>query len=185
MFHPSRSRRPTASVETGAFTLMELLTVMVVIALLVVMLVPVLRTIQAKAEKARCMTNLRNLSVAANLYVQQNGSWPQIDTALLSGNRTQYAAQWIAALEPFGVSQENWICPTAQRMLKDPDLKNPKNIRVDYNAMPFDDKPRTPFRWSRHPWFIEHNSLHGNGNLIIFTDGSIVEASDIISRSGS
>jgi hypothetical protein len=37
----------------------------------------------------------------------------------------------------------------------------------------FDDKPMTPFQWPRQPWFAEIGNVHGNGNLIVFADGSI------------
>ena len=53
-----------------------------------------------------------------------------------------------------------------------PDMSIPANIRVDYFASPFDNKPRTPYRWSNQPWFIEKGSPHPGGNLIIYEDGS-------------
>jgi hypothetical protein len=54
-----------------------------------------------------------------------------------------------------------------------PDYSKPENAPLDYMPMPFDDKPTTPHQWSRQPWFVEIGDVHGNGNLIIFTDGSI------------
>ena len=35
---------------------------------------------------------------------------------------------------------------------------------------------------SRQPWFIETGDVHGNGNLIIFTDGSIAETNNVLSK---
>ena len=67
--------------------------------------------------------------------------------------------------------------------LGNPDLHDPNNIRLDYTPMPFDANPRTPYRWPLQPWFIEKNSVHGNGNLIMFTNGSIREALDLIPKS--
>ncbi len=129
---------------------------------------------RARAQRAQCIANLRNLYVAANLFVQQNGSWPQIPMANESESAQQdYANAWIAALAPFGPTQKTWICVTMQNLLGNPDLSKPENIRVDYLAMPFDDKPLTPHQWPRQPWFIENGDLHGHGNLIVFTDGSI------------
>jgi hypothetical protein len=48
------------------------------------------------------------------------------------------------------------------------------NIRVDYYATPFDASPRTPYRWSTQPWFIEKGSPHPGGNLIIYEDGAVL-----------
>jgi hypothetical protein len=28
-------------------------------------------------------------------------------------------------------------------------------------------------QWPRQPWFVETGDVHGNGNLVVFTDGSI------------
>ena len=159
-------------------TLLELMTVLIVIAILAVMLAPLVPNLQARAQKAKCLGNLRSLHVAANLYVQDNQHWPQI-----SGNGTQdatVAKAWIAALNPYGLSQVNWVCPTIQQALRSPDLSQPDNVRVDYMAMPFGTKPRSPFQHPRQPWFIEAGDVHGNGQEVVFPDGHIEEAGDII-----
>ena len=154
------------------------MTALVVISILAVVLAPVFPSLQARAQKAKCIGNLRSLQVAANLYVQDNQHWPQI-----SGNGskdTAVAQSWIAALNPYGLSQINWVCPTIQQALHSPDLSKPANVRVDYLAMPFGTKPTAPFQHSRQPWFIEAANAHGNGQQIIFPDGHTEEAYDII-----
>lgn len=137
---------------------------------------------QARMEKTRCMGNLRNLVLGANLYVQDHGHWPQISTGTMRANYPGYSDAWINALKPYGLSQKNWICPTTQKMLGNPDLTKRENIRIDYTPMPFDEKAMTPFRWPEHPWFVERSSVHGNGNLIIFTNGTIHEAIDLMGK---
>jgi prepilin-type N-terminal cleavage/methylation domain-containing protein len=169
----------------GGFTLLELLIVIGVIAILAGIMFPVVSTMRARAQRVQCMSNLRNLHIAANLYVQQNGSWPQIlvDSDDDDGQQ-DYARAWIAALAPFGLTQKAWICPTIQGLLQNPDYFQPENMRVDYYAMPFDDKPTTPYQWPRQPWFIETADVHGNGNLIIFTDGSISDLKTVLRNPG-
>jgi hypothetical protein len=58
-------------------------------------------------------------------------------------------------------------------LLGNPDLSDPSNVRLDYTAMTFDDKPTPQHQWPQASWFAEAGHVHGNGNLIIFTDGSI------------
>jgi len=154
----------------------------VVIAILAALLVPVVSTLRARAQRVRCTANLRNLYIAAESYVQQNGSWPQIgeDESDLGGHA--FAADWIAALAPFGPSQKTWVCPTIQELLQSPDLSKPENVRVDYIATPFDDKPTTPHQWPTQPWFVEIADVHGHGNLIVFTDGSISDLKTVIRK---
>jgi hypothetical protein len=66
-----------------------------------------------------------------------------------------------------------------QGMLDNPDYSTPDVARIDYIPMPFDPKPTTPHEWPRAPWFVETGDVHGSGNLIIFTDGSISDLSTI------
>ena len=159
-------------------TLLELMTVVVVIAILATMLSPVVPGLLARTQKVKCIGNLKALHVATNLYVQDNQHWPQI-----SGNGSQdtvVANAWLAALKPYGLAQINWVCPTIQQALNSPDLTQPENVRVDYLAMPFGTKPNAPFQHPKQPWFIEAGDVHGNGQEIIFPDGHIEEAGTII-----
>jgi type II secretory pathway pseudopilin PulG len=165
--------------STVAFTLLEVLTVIVVIIILVLLLIPAISSMRARAQRVQCMANLRSLYIAAESCLQQNGSWPQIAISDSDSAEEEYARAWIAVLTPFGTTQKNWICPTIQTLLSNPDLSDSSNVRVDYIAMPFDDKPLTPHRWSSQPWFIEVGDVHGNGNLMVFTDGSIKASKEL------
>ncbi len=164
-------------------TLLEILIVAVIIGILATLLFPVVSTLRARAQRVQCMANLRNLYVAADLYVQQNGSWPQIGEEDSDSGEQDYARRWINALAPFGPTQKTWICPTIQNLLGNPDLSDPQNVRVDYVASAFDDKPITPHRWPRQPWFAEVGDVHGNGNLLVFADGSISDLSTVARNS--
>ena len=176
-----RLRRPPR--PALAFTLLELLVVLGIVAVLVAISFPLSSQLQSRAQRVQCSANLRSLYVATELFVQQNGSWPQIgesddedDTSADFGNG------WIGALKEFGVSEKTWICPTVQNLLSNPDLSKPENARVDYVATPFDDKPTTPHEWPRQPWFAEIGNVHRHGNLIIFTDGSISDLDTIVKK---
>ena len=171
-----------AQAKLGGLTILELVTVISIITILVLLLLPSLGHYVSRAEKFKCTANLRTLYFGANNYAQQNGHWPQIDTSLIVKQAPEFARQWIDALQPSGIDQASWICPTTQKLLGNPDLHNSQNVRLDYIPMPFDSKQFTPYRWSRQPWFIERAAVHGSGNLIIFTDGSISDANDIISK---
>lgn len=168
MFHPSRHRR-----RSSAFTVLELVTVSLVVAILVVMFLPVVAGVQRRVEKTKCSANLRALHVAANLYVQDHRQWPQVVTKdvdpLIVTNK------WLEILQPYHIDQKNWLCPTTQKVLNNPDFSDPDNARLDYTAFPFDTNPQTPFRWSNMPWFVERADMHGAGQLMIFSDGHISE----------
>jgi type II secretory pathway pseudopilin PulG len=167
-----RQPRAIAS-KPVAFSILELFVAIVIIVILATLMVPLISPLRARAQRAQCTANLKNLYVATELFIQRNGSWPQIPRAADGAPSGDFANAWIAALEPFGISRKSWICPTIQDLMHAPDYSKPENARLDYMPMPFDDKPNTPHQWPRQPWFVEIGDMHGNGNLIIFTDGSI------------
>ncbi len=131
------------------------------------------------------MANLRSLYVATESYIQQNGAWPQIPIKDDSdADEQDYAKAWIESLRPFGIAEKHWICPTIQSSLGNPDYMRAENKRIDYASTPFDDKTMSPHQWPKQPWFIEAGDVHGNGNLIIFTDGSISDLNTAKTQGG-
>jgi prepilin-type N-terminal cleavage/methylation domain-containing protein len=159
--------------DFAAFTLLELITVILIVGILAAMAAGIFSDARSRAEKAGCVSNLKNLYVGTAAYVQDQGHWPQVDPAQLQTADIEYAKAWMAALEKYGLKQPNWLCPSNQRLLNNPDMTNPKNIRIDYLATPFDEETMTPYKWPLQPWFIERGAVHPGGNLIIFTNGQI------------
>lgn len=170
--------------KTSGFSVIELAVAVVVIAILVTLSLPVIGKMRARAQRLQCMANLRSLYLGAELYLQNNGSWPQIRASGADDNSADYANAWIMALTPFNVGRSSWICPTMQEILEQPDYSTPEHARVDYFAMPFGDKPDAPHRRPDQPWFVERRDVHGGGNLIIFTDGSINDSKTLLGVTG-
>jgi prepilin-type N-terminal cleavage/methylation domain-containing protein len=167
------------------FTLLELVIVVAIVGILAVLAVPITSNFRQRAQRVQCTVNLKNLGAGANLYLQQNNDiWPQIHPPAAGDASETYANAWIAALEPFSVPRKTWICPTIQNGLDNPDYSTPDVARIDYFATTFDDKPGTAHEWPKQPWFIETGSVHGNGNLILFTDGSISDLNTIVQSAG-
>lgn len=171
------------STSSSGFTLLEILTVMLVIGILATMLLPAFSYLKGRGEGIGCQSNLRSLYAAASAHVTDKGDWPQIPSTGTS--KPPYARAWIRALREYGLAEQNWVCPTVQRMMKRPDLLDPKNARVDYLPTPFAPGARTPYKFSNHPWFMERGDVHGDGNLVMLASGAVKSLHQVIRDSQS
>lgn len=157
---------------------MELATVILIIAILLAMILPGFSYLKNRAERTTCMQNLRNIYVSTTVYLQDHGSWPQVDPATL--NTPEYPAAWVKALQPYSLAEKNWVCPSVQRALNNPDLTKPETRRIDYLATPFGDERNLPYKYPRQPWFIERGDMHGDGQLILFPDGQVQSLKEVL-----
>lgn len=165
------SRRSTG---TAGFTLLELMTCIMIIVILSTMFIGGFQKMRSRAETTSCEQNLRSLYVSASAFIQDQGHWPQVDPALLQGDESSYARAWVQTLSPYGIARESWLCPTVQRQLGNPNVDRPKNERIDYIATPFGPEPRAPYQWQMQPWFLERTGGHEGGNRIVFPDGKVL-----------
>ncbi len=169
------------------FSLLELACAVVVLGILATLALPWFGQMRAKAETLKCAKNLKGLGGGAAAYLDEHQQWPQIATESgapapqAASSPDSPAAQWIAALAPYGVSPGMWRCPSTERQMKNKGTPQAlKFTRIDYSPTRFAPTPIAPWEFPTHPWFVERGSLgHGKGPLIYLTDGRVVTFEDL------
>jgi len=103
--------------QTNAFTLVELLAVITIIAMLAGMISPSLQRVRAKAETTACQSNLRQIGTAVWLYVPDNGNkFPSINNPWGKQYFTnESATNLLGALGPYGLTTKALACPADLR----------------------------------------------------------------------
>jgi len=98
------------SFRSRAFTLIELLIVIAIIAILAAILFPVFARAREKARQAACLSNLRQVGLATLMYAQDYDE--QIEHTELAGdvNREYY---WGDMLAPYLKNTDILRCPSA------------------------------------------------------------------------
>jgi competence protein ComGC len=132
----------------AAFTLLEIFSAIVVILILLTLMLPAYDTIRARMDKIACSNNLRQL-LRRGMDRGIHALWRRASLMDLPHDRARISAARI----------------TPRRRIIGPITSRCPSIA---STSPRSNGPRLP-------WFVERGNVHGNGNLMIQSNGAVVE----------
>ena len=108
------------SKKKRGFTLIELLVVIAIIAILAAILFPVFARARAKAKQASCQSNLKQIGLAFQMYINDyDEMYPMISYAQTTGPSPGLpgvaGTRWFEVLYPYVKNNQIWICPGGRR----------------------------------------------------------------------
>jgi len=107
------SRPHTAAARPRGFTLIELLVVIAIIAILAAILFPVFAQAREKARQTNCISNLKNISTAVLMYIQDyDENMPFYETTPPPVATATNRNFWFVQINPYLKANKIYSCPS-------------------------------------------------------------------------
>lgn len=101
--------------RSKGFTLIELLVVIAIIAILAAILFPVFARAREKARQTSCLSNLKQLGLAAHMYAQDYDEKMVFHRIWGNDGTRDRILAWWELLQPYIKNRQLMVCPTEGR----------------------------------------------------------------------
>lgn len=97
--------------KRAGFTLTELLVVIAIVAVIAAILFPVFASVRERGRRTACQSNLKQIAVAMQQYVQDNGGVYPLDSGTIDRGGVAYLFDWSQAVSPYVKDNQVFLCP--------------------------------------------------------------------------
>jgi prepilin-type N-terminal cleavage/methylation domain-containing protein/prepilin-type processing-associated H-X9-DG protein len=151
-----------ASQSKRGFTLIELLVVIAIIAILAAILFPVFAQAREKARQTSCISNMKQLALAENMYLQDyDEKYHRIRNWNFPAQGFNWAHGAEDALGPYIKNDGIWACPS-DSFARD-DCGTPFGSKISYSFTHYqrswDDGPSGTATYGLHAYYNTEDSL--------------------------
>ena len=169
----------------AAFTLIELIVVIAIIALLASLLLPVTGSILEKARSTECASNLRQVGIAVNTWANDHDNYfPRIETdpkgEINVYGPDEQAKGLLETLKPYGLSDKFVQCPSDVR---GPNYYGQKGSSYEWRPVLDGEKANNPMIYGRRGALtvpasrvricIDYTPLHNGQQNRLYADGHV------------
>lgn len=168
--------------DIAAFTLLEVIAAIIILAVLATLSIPQLQRYKDNAGLVVCTANMRAINLGLRGYLLEHRDvWPQGPAVTEARAWEDF---WLKSAREYGVQDRQWRCPTINSSLAARGIPEDERPKVHYLPTMFTAEPGIADRWATQPWLIERSAVHGHGPLIGFPDGSVRHFEMVLAQQG-